>query len=817
VKRFLYLLLSISFFTNLYAQNYTLKFEKFDNYPDVPYAAVQNIVQDSVGFIWLQTEYELFRFDGNKFISFSKFQQESDFPSGTIFITLYIDSRQILWVGTNKGVFMRNDTLDYFKQVTPSISLNESNIAGTFRGIVEDTVTGKYYFLAENGVIYSYERDGSFKSLLNLELTGCKFITIDSKQNLWIASSNKIFKYNINNNFTQQINLDSWDNIELIEITELLIEDSILYVTAYKSDLIKYNLNTGKTEFLSNNVNQNTYCLLKDKAGFIWIGSSLGLKCLNPVTNTLYIYSPSESSDISISSQSIRCLLIDRQENFWVGTENGLNISYHLKKFKAFGKKFGNVPFSCDVSAITSDYKGNIWLGCRKGGIHILDPDFNIIESIDSFHGLKPNEAISEVNIIYEDEERSMWIGTYQSGLILYNPNTKIIRQFFPDQGTSSSIQGSFIISICEDKKENFWLAIQDCGIEYFLKDEGIFTHFLDNPSKYPMSISNNWPFSIILDSKDNLWVGSTYGAVCYDLNTGIYRDYNTESEIGSKLSNNYVSTIYEDSDHRIWLGTSYGLDVIFNDQITRIISTSDGLSSNQIRSIMEDCKGDIWIGTINGLNKITEITGDKLAIETYYKEDGLHSNCFLRNSVYKSDDGHLYFGGIDGYTVFHPDSIEYNREPPKVVFTEFKLFNKNVGVIKPGQSKKASDNQFHLDKNIQYLNKIILSEKQNLISFSFTSLNYINPSKNQYAFKLEGFDQNWIYSGNRYSAEYSNLRPGDYTLLVKATNNDGVWCEANLSMDIEVIPSFWKSRFASILYIILLISIIFLIIKTEK
>ncbi len=211
VKRFLFLLLSISVFTNLHAQNCTLKFEKFDNYPDVPYAAVQNIVQDSAGFIWMQTENELFRFDGNKFISYSKFQQESDFPYGTIFLTLFIDSHKILWVGTNKGVFMRNDTLDYFKQVTPSISLNESNIAGTFHGIVEDTVTGKYYFLAENGVIYSYERDGSFKSLLNLELTGCKFITIDSEQNLWIASSNKIFKYNINNNFTQQINLDSWN------------------------------------------------------------------------------------------------------------------------------------------------------------------------------------------------------------------------------------------------------------------------------------------------------------------------------------------------------------------------------------------------------------------------------------------------------------------------------------------------------------------------------------------------------------------------------------------------------------------------------
>jgi signal transduction histidine kinase/DNA-binding response OmpR family regulator len=327
----------------------------------------------------------------------------------------------------------------------------------------------------------------------------------------------------------------------------------------------------------------------------------------------------------------------------------------------------------------------------------------------------------------------------------------------------------------------------------------------------------NNWPFSINIDSKDNLWVGSTYGAVCYDLNTGIYRVYNTESEITSKISNNFVGQIYEDSDHRIWLGTSYGLNVIFKDQTTRIISTSDGLSSNQIRSIIEDGKGDIWIGTINGLNKITEVTGDKLTVETYNIEDGLHNNCFLNNSAFKSNDGHLFFGGIDGFTVFHPDSIEYNREPPRVVFTEFRLFNQKVGVINPGQSMKTADNQFRLEKSIQYLDKIKLNEKQNLISFSFASLNYINPSNNQYAYTLEGFDQDWIYSGNRNSAEYSNLTPGNYTLLVKATNNDGIWSKEDLSIAIEVIPSFWKSRFASILYIVLLISIIFLIIYAVR
>jgi len=291
-------------------------------------------------------------------------------------------------------------------------------------------------------------------------------------------------------------------------------------------------------------------------------------------------------------------------------------------------------------------------------------------------------------------------------------------------------------------------------------------------------------------DKKNNLWIGSeTDGLNLLNKKNNTFKKYKNNNNDTSSLSNNGINCIYEDSHNRLWVGTKGGLNLFNREKQTfRRFTISDGLPNNIICWILEDRKGNLWISTNKGISRVTIRENHNnliVAFKNFDQFDGLQNRQFNLWSGLKTKRGELIFGGINGVSFFHPDSIQDNVTVPPIVITEFSIFNKPVPI-----GKQDSPLMTHISET----KKITLSYKQSVISFEYAALNYINSEKNKYAYKMEGFEKDWNYVGNQRKATYTNLDPGKYVFRVIGSNNDGIWNEKGVSLQIIILPPWWKT-----------------------
>jgi signal transduction histidine kinase len=284
------------------------------------------------------------------------------------------------------------------------------------------------------------------------------------------------------------------------------------------------------------------------------------------------------------------------------------------------------------------------------------------------------------------------------------------------------------------------------------------------------------------------------------------FTHFKNDPNDSTSLSDNKVLTIHEDRNGILWLGTTVGLNK-FDKKNKRFIRyhKKDGLPSNSIQGILEDSHGNLWLSTNNGVSKFNPI---EETFQNFNESSGLQSNEFCVNSCYKIKNGEMIFGGVNGFNIFHPDSIKKNLSIPPVVFTNFQIFNQDVPI------GGKSDLSFTLKKSVTESDSIILSYKYDVILFEFAALNFSYPENNGYAYMMEGFDEDWNYVGNRNFVTYTNLPSGSYNFKVKASNNDGVWNEKGTSLHIIITPPIWAIWWFRILIIIFLIGLIYLIFR---
>jgi ligand-binding sensor domain-containing protein/signal transduction histidine kinase len=787
----------------------TIRFDNFENYPGAPFQAITSLTQDGTGFLWMTTDNDLIRFDGVEFVSFRNRAPDLARNLGVI-QPLFSDSGGRLWIASRNGVYLYNDTLDTFIHYEVPLTPASTILSPVIHKIAEDPGSKKIFFLSEDGVIYNMA-NGSLVAVLDLPVQGSKFMTIDNEQNIWVSGNHIIFRYNIASNYTSSFVLEE-GFINGREIRDMLVVDSVLYIAALKSEIIRYEPATGeKTHITVNTITPNYYCFLKEHDGNIWIGSATGLYFYNISTGTFDIYKSEYRNIKSLSSNSVFSTFRDRQGNMWLGTEKGLNVAYADQQFEVFGYSFGSPVRSENVNSIKRDSQGNLWIGYAVGGIDIFDSEYRLIRSLDRFDGLNPVPEISQVFTIHEDSDGDVWFGTYMHGLLRYRLSTGEIKQFFPD-GSKGAIQGSDVRSISSDRDGNLWLAVHGAGPVFFERETQSFTLLHDKYDGFTFIDGNIWTFKTLTDSHGNLWVGSSMGAEYFDFSTGQSIQYNTDNPEDSRITDNIVKQIMEDSHGRVWLGTNNGLNVIEGNSITRL-TVYHGLPSDQISSIIEDNKGRIWVSTIRGLSRLTCRSSGIYEVKNFNKHDGLYIDYFTDNSGFLCQE-RLYFGGIDGFIIFDPDHITKKNEPFPLVFTFFQLFNKTIRPHTGTLNRISGDDKFTLGKSLQYLDQITLKEKQNLFGISFAALNLTRAVNNQYTYMLEGFDKEWIRAGSRNTAVYSNLKPGTYTFKVMAAIDDGTWGHDTLSMTVKIVPPFWKSYFAVAVYFLVIILIVFLIIN---
>jgi signal transduction histidine kinase/streptogramin lyase len=505
--------------------------------------------------------------------------------------------------------------------------------------------------------------------------------------------------------------------------------------------------------------------IYEDRSGILWIAAYRG--GLNQFDRDLENFTRHQNNladRYSLSDDLVMSVYQDRSGVLWIGTELG-----GLNKLSATGRNMGHfrsIPGDLNslgnnaVTAMLEDHDGVFWIGTR-GGLDRFD------RSSGQWHHYRhdpndPNSLIQNyIGAIYEDGDGELWIGTGR-GLERFNREDE---QFIHYQVGIDSVYGMY-----QDRSGDFWVTAVD-GLYKFDRDTNTFNLIAAAPFREGLF----WSMWILEDPTGVLWIGTSGdGLGRYDPRMDKWQLYQHNPEEPESISDGNIESILEDRSGNLWIGTHGGLNRF--DQETETFSyyrMKDGLPSDTIWGILEDQTGNLWLSTNQGLSKFDPLAE---SFTNYDVSDGLQSNQFSRGAYHQSFSGELFFGGVNGFNAFFPEQIVDNPYPPPVVITALSIFNEVVST------------------NLLSHERIELTHEDNFLSFDFATLDYNNPEQNQYAYKMEGVDEDWVYVGNRRHTDYPNLRPGNYIFRVIGSNSDGVWNEDGISVHINIKPPFWET-----------------------
>jgi signal transduction histidine kinase/ligand-binding sensor domain-containing protein/DNA-binding response OmpR family regulator len=593
-----------------------------------------------------------------------------------------------------------------------------------------------------------------------------------------------------------------------------LLEDSRgnMWVATEGAGLHLMDRETGTfTRFLHDDSNPHSLAhndvltLVEDKKGNIWIGTrNGGISIMSDKIGHFFTLKNDENKDQSLNNNSVYSLYCDVHGNMWVGTySGGVNFSSGIgQKFRYYkhDRNDKNSLLNNNVLSITEDHEGNLWIGTDGGGLNVFNRKTNKFSFI-----VKGTESINSnfVLDVIEDRDHNIWIGNFKGGLDCYIRNENRFVNYRLDlEAGGPNVET--IGQLVEDDKGNIWIGTYGTGISRYNRATKTFDHFNPDPS-IPGSISHSMVFALYKDRKGNIWAGTAGGGLnLFDPENNNFVVFKHDSKDPKSISSGLINAICEDSQGNLWIGTNGGLNR-FHPETKSFTAyrQKDGLPNDVIYGIEEDRDGNLWLTTNKGLTKFNV---ERNIFRNYDTSDGLQGNSFNRMSSYKNANGEMFFGGLNGLNIFHPDSIEDNPVVPEVFITNLEILNKPVNVHEENSP---------LIKAINRTDELTLSYKASVFSFDFAALNYTSPEKNQYAYKMEGFDQNWIYT-NTSKAIYTNLNPGDYIFRVKASNNDGVWNAEGASLLITITPPFWKTWIFKMLMGLVVISSVYTVFRVR-
>ncbi|MBN2349493.1 MAG: GAF domain-containing protein [Bacteroidales bacterium] len=787
---------------------FDLNFEHITTNEGLSQSTVNCIFQDSKGFIWLGTNDGLNKYDGYSITVYKHDPKDSLSLGGNTIMAICEDTDGNLWLGTRWNGLNKFDpkTETFVRYITSPdndngisnntirnllFSNNSLWIATSFglNRYLKETDTFKRYLHVEgketsihDNLVYSLLEDEQGFLWVNTNGSGISRFDISNESFEYIP--NPLENINVSNgHFGKKLYRDSkgniWMGCEGDGFFRFNIKTRNFYQFSYYSD----------TEGLNNNTITS---FLEDESGKIWVGTDGGgINVFDPSAETFEYIKYDPKNSMGISTNAIYSLYKDRSEIVWVGTYSG-GVDFY-KKYKYKFEHYTNDPNNPNslsykiVMSICEDSNNRIWLGIDGGGADIFDP---FSKSFTHFrHDPENPSSISSdaVICVYEDSDGDIWLGTYKEGVNLYIKETNSFRHFKNNPDDPLSLGFNNVWAVYEDSQENLWFGLMGRGLDLYDKESGTFKHFRSNQADSSTLSSNNLKV-IFEDSKDNLWIGTDGGGLnLMDRDQGTFRRFQNNPDDNTTISHFDIKAIYEDHNGNLWIGTGDGLNLLdYNSFTFTVFRKEDGLPDNSINGILEDNSGNLWITTNKGLSRFNPTT---LKFRNYDISDGLQGNEFNYTSQCKTSTGELYFGGNNGFNIINPDKIEDNPYIPPVVITAFQIYNKPIKFIPTKEGRKT------VYRTIGETKKLKLTHKQNVIGFEFAALDFTNPQKNQYAYKLEGFDKDWNYTsaGKRY-ASYTNLKGGDYIFRVIGSNSDNIWNNEGVSLIISVKPPFWKT-----------------------
>ncbi|MBN2764187.1 MAG: response regulator, partial [Bacteroidales bacterium] len=827
------LTLVIFFFvvSKLHCQDRSFNFAHLDINNGLSHNQVNCIYKDSRGYMWFGTMSGLNRFNGYTFTQYRHNPDDSASINDSYINTIKEDHLGRLWINTRTGLTIYDPEKETFSDNIGSYLRDMHIPAGTVSDIYLDKEGFLWLILPGQGIL-RYDVDGhSYKKLHHdasdsgsLVSDDVSAFIQDNEGDFWMITHNGILQKINGRSYTldyKDFRIYRKKGEHWLDYQLFIDEDNDVWVYAsnyssgaylLRADSKVLQLINTESDWLQ--LNNNTIKgIVQDNEGLIWIGTDHGgINLINKHRSTIDYLLSNPYDSRSLNQNSITSLFRDDVGIIWAGTyKKGIN--YYHPDIIRFGlikhQTFDPSNFSYDdVNAFCEDDRGNLWIGTNGGGLIYYN------RKTGSFTHYKhdPDDLASLGNDViislFIDSRKKLWIGTFYGGLDFFDG--RIFHHYRHNAYDPGSLSDDRVWEIYEDAEKRFWIGTLGGGLDLLDRNTGRFKHYQSDDAN---SVISDFIFSITEDWKKNLWIGTADGISILDKESGIFRHITRSLGNTASLSNNNVVGIYCDSRGWIWTGTREGLN-LYNPKRSSFvkIDRSDGLSDNTILSILEDEKGNLWMATSQGLSNVVIdplSSPDSLNYEilNYSELDGLQGKEFNERSAYKTSKGELLFGGAKGFNIFRPGDININRRKPEIVFTGLEIYNTPVKV------NEEINGRILLKKSIAGTNEIILKYHENMFSVEFSALDYFQPLKNKYKYRLEGFNDNWMESeASLRKATYTNLDPGLYTFRVIASNNDGYWNESGASMKITVLPPFWKTRAAFVIYFIIVSMLLFLL-----
>jgi len=802
--------LSLNLSANLIAQERDIKFRHLTIEEGLSQSSIFSILQDSKGFMWFGTEDGLNKYDGYNFKVYKNNPENLNSLSYNYVKAIHEDQSGVLWIGTYGGGFNKFDReMEQFIYYQTDAN-NANSLTNNFVNSIYEDRSGMLWIGTENGLnkfdpkreqFTHYQTDPNDPN----SLSNNKVMSIyeDRGGELWIGTEDGLNRFDREKElFIHYKHIPHDPNSLSNNVVREIFEDKlgVLWIGTAggglnkfdreKEKFIHYQTDPSNTNSLSNDRVMSIY---EDKLGVLWIGTAGGGLNKFDRNKEQFIHFKADLHDPnSLSNNEVFSIYEDQSGVLWVGTDVGLNkFDREKKQFILYRSKPNDLNSLSHnvVYSIYEDQSGVLWIGTYGGGLNKFDRNKEQFIHFRTNPG-NPNSLSSDwVRSFYEDRFGTIWVGTYGGGLNKFDREKEEFIHFKANPHDPNSLSNNVVRVIFEDRSGVFWIGTED-GLNKFDREMEQFTHYKTNP-RDPNSLSNNFIYSIYEDRSGTLWIGTLDGLnkLVPSANEGsppTFIHFKAHPHDPNNLSNSEVLTIYEDKSGVFWIGTPGGLNKFDRAKETfAYYMEKDGLPNDLIYDILEDSKGNLWLSTNKGISKFNPRTEK---FRNYDVKDGLQSNEFSLGACHKSRTGEMFFGGINGFNSFYPETIKDNPHIPYVVITNFRIFNK----VMPIQEEK--DGKSLLTKSITETDKIELSYKDRVLTFEFAALQYALPEKNEYAYKMEGFEKDWNYVGNRRFATYTNLPPGDYVFRVKGSNNDGVWNEEGVSLKVTVIPPFWQT-----------------------
>lgn len=767
------LFLTISFLlfsSNLFAQS-DIVFNHLTTDDGLSQSSVTCVLQDKEGFIWFGTQDGLNRYDGYNFKIFKNIPGDSSSLKNNFIFSIIEDQPGTLYIETQGGDFHKYNPR-----------------TETFQNISDDQIDFETSKISTVGALL-YESNG-IKWVGGLSKgTGLEWI--DTK-----SGKSKVFKHN-------PADPSSLSDDKVYSVFR--DRSGNLWVGTFNG-LDRLNEQTGKFIHYRNNPNDPAsisdnwvWPIFEDSRGYLWVGTVRGGLCVfDPTTNNFFNYKNESSDPTSINDNFVFSIYEDRGGVMWIGTNlNGINyFSLLTQAFEYFNRNPKKNSLSDDVVfSMLADRHGNYWIGTQSGGLNKFNYDkknfTHYLENPNNPKGLLSNSIQS----LLEDKSGNIWIGTYSSGLNVLNPKTEEFSRYTNNPSDPNSLSDNRVYSLVEDKKGNIWIGTYGGGLNKLDRSKGKFFRYQFNEND-SASISSNATWSLAFDDDGNLWIGTFGGGVnVLNLQNQTFTYFKNHPDDSTSISDNNIIRIFKDSKGDMWIGGTKGLSRYSKETNSfKNYNEENGLANNFVYGILEGIKGNLWISTNNGLSKFNP---GKETFKNYYEQDGLQGNEFNQNAFAKDHKtGRLLFGGPNGFNIFDPDKVRGNMFVPPIVYTNYIRYNSDDEEGKP-----------IFEKGISVRDSVLVTYKDNIVTFLFSALSYYNSSDNQYRYKLEGFNENWIQLGNNHTVTFTNLSPGDYKLVVTGSNNDGLWNDEGRALFIEVTPPWWRTNIAYAIYIVLFFS----------